>query len=111
MWAAGAGSQAEVVFHLIMDNAGITGWEANARVWLDGKIVASVDVLFGASRLVVEIDGWGAHGSRGAFQKDRTRQNALVQAGYRVLRFTWEDLTRRPDYCVGQVRRALANAE
>jgi very-short-patch-repair endonuclease len=31
----------------------------------------------------------------------------LTLAGYRVLRFTWEDVTRRPAYVAGSVRRAL----
>jgi len=35
------------------------------------------------------------------------KQNALVNQGWRVLRFTWLDLTERPDRVVAQVRRAM----
>ena len=54
------------------------------------------------------MDGWSAHGSKAAFQTDRARQNRLIGAGYRVLRFTWEDVNRREDYLVQQIIRALA---
>ena len=42
-----------------------------------------------------------------AFQ--RRRQNRLVAAGYTVLRFTWDDVTRRQS-TVSQIRTALAQA-
>jgi len=40
-------------------------------------------------------------------QDDRTRQNRLVNAGCAVLRFTWQDLTERPDLVARQVLAAL----
>ena len=52
---------------------------------------------------------WMAGPSTGAtFQADRTRQNRLVAAGYTVLRFTWADLTLRPDDVGTQVAATLA---
>ena len=68
-----------------------------------------MDVLFEQERVVIEVDGYGTHSSREAFQRDRTRQNELVAAGYRVLRFTWDDLDRRPAAVIRQVRTALAS--
>jgi very-short-patch-repair endonuclease len=56
----------------------------------------------------VELDGWGAHATRRAFQQDRERGNALELAGWRLLRFTWADVTRRPDETAACVARALA---
>jgi very-short-patch-repair endonuclease len=108
MWRSGAASTAEVLFHLVMKRHAITGWETNVRLKLPNGVTVRPDVLFRGARVVVEIDGWTVHGSRTAFQLDRTRQNALVEAGYRVLRFTWEDLTQRPSYCAAQVRRVLS---
>ncbi|MDR0365700.1 MAG: endonuclease domain-containing protein, partial [Bifidobacteriaceae bacterium] len=100
---------AEVVFVKLMRRHGITGWTPNARISLAGYGPAVVDVWFAAARLVVEIDGWAAHNSQEAFQKDRTRQNALVAAGLRVLRFTWHDLTKRPDYVADRIQSLLAS--
>lgn len=69
-----------------------------------------VDVCWPHQRLVVELDGWGAHATRRAFQEDRERGNALELAGWRLLRFTWTDVTRTPDATVERVQRALARA-
>jgi very-short-patch-repair endonuclease len=103
----GAASNLEVLFHLLMKEHNITGWEANAPVTDGGLTVAVADALFKDAALALEIDGWSAHRSKDAFQRDRTRQNALVQAGYKVLRFTYDDITKRPYYCVGEIKRAL----
>ena len=45
------------------------------------RVIAVVDELFVAERLVIEVDGYQWHSSRQAFQRDRARQNALVAAG------------------------------
>ena len=55
----------------------------------------------------MEIDGWSAHSDRESFERDRRRQNALVNAGYVVLRFTWRDLKDRPDDVVAEMTAAL----
>lgn len=103
----GAVSAAEHRLHATLRRAGVTGWRAGVRIEdLDGP-VAVVDVLFPRSRLVVEVDGERAHSGREAFVADRRRQNRLVNAGYRVLRFTWWDLTERPDAVIAEIRRAL----
>ncbi len=41
------------------------------------------------------------------FVHDRRRQNALVLAGWTVLRFTPDDLRSHPEALVAQVRAAL----
>jgi very-short-patch-repair endonuclease len=66
-----------------------------------------VDFIWHDARLVVEADGWRAHGTRHAFQRDRTTTNALQLAGYTVLRFTEEDLTHRPRAVAKQIRDGL----
>jgi very-short-patch-repair endonuclease len=38
---------------------------------------------------------------------DRERDVELTLAGYRVLRFTWEQVTGRPGYVVRAILRAL----
>jgi very-short-patch-repair endonuclease len=44
------------------------------------------------------------------FRADRHKGNALVRAGWDLLRFTWHDLSNRPGYVVGEIRSALATA-
>jgi very-short-patch-repair endonuclease len=47
-----------------------------------------VDAVWPHRKLVVELDGYGFHRSRAAFERDRARDAALQVAGYRVLRVT-----------------------
>jgi very-short-patch-repair endonuclease len=66
-----------------------------------------VDFCWPDARLVVETDGWETHRTRKAFQDDRTHDRALQLAGFRVLRFTWDDLTLRADAVAADLRLAL----
>ncbi|HLM09730.1 MAG TPA: DUF559 domain-containing protein [Thermoleophilaceae bacterium] len=46
------------------------------------------DCVWPAARLVVELDGWEAHRTRRAFERDRRKDARLVSAGWRVVRYT-----------------------
>jgi hypothetical protein len=105
---AGAHSEAEVRVHSLFRRSGIGGWTANAPLYDADGLIGIVDILFADSRVVVEIDGRAYHSDDIAFQRDRTRQNRLIGGGYRVLRFTWDDVVSRPDEVVALVRQALA---
>ena len=70
----------------------------------DGRFVGRADLYFPAARLVVEYDG-GNHRER--LVADDRRQNLLVNAGFKVLRFTATDVYEHPDATVAQVRSAL----
>jgi very-short-patch-repair endonuclease len=102
----GSLSAAEDRLHALLRAAGLGGWAPNARVVLGSRTVV-VDVLFASRRLVIEVDGWSTHGGREAFQRDRSNGNALTAAGYVVLRFTWDDLTRRPEAVLATIQAAL----
>jgi very-short-patch-repair endonuclease len=67
-----------------------------------------VDFAWPAHGVIVETDGYEAHGTPAAFQQDRATTNRLQLAGYTILRFTHADLTRRPGDVAGQIRDALA---
>ena len=67
-----------------------------------GRIVARVDLYYPDCRMVIEYDGEN-HKERIA--ADVKRQNALVNAGYHVLRFTAADL-RVSGAAAAQVRKA-----
>jgi very-short-patch-repair endonuclease len=66
-----------------------------------------LDATWPEQRLVVEVDGWAAHGTRKAFEADRARDRALVVAGWRVLRITWRQLTTEPDAIAAQIATLL----
>lgn len=69
-----------------------------------GSFLARPDLLYPAERLVIEYDG-ATH--RDSVAADNRRQNLLIDAGYRVLRFAAGDVLHRPAAVVDQVRRAL----
>lgn len=68
------------------------------------------DAVWAQARLVVELDGWDTHKTRRAFQHDRTKANALTAAGWTVLRFTHDDLVRRPHETAAAIARQLSRA-
>ncbi|SCL39066.1 type IV toxin-antitoxin system AbiEi family antitoxin domain-containing protein [Micromonospora aurantiaca (nom. illeg.)] len=72
----------------------------------DGYLLGVGDLAWRGARLIAEADGRGPHLTPQAIYADRFRQNRLVNAGWRILRFTWSD-TLRPDYIPQTVKRAL----
>ena len=71
--------------------------------WL--RFVGRPDLYYEDQRLGIEYDG-GVH--RESLAEDNRRQNRLLNAGVRLLRFTASDVLREPDSVVSQVRNALA---
>lgn len=84
-------SQAERRLHDLLDRHRIRGWRANRPVFAAGTNYF-LDIALDASQLAVEVDGYEFHSSRRAFEADRRRANDLAQAGWRMLRLTWEML-------------------
>lgn len=70
----------------------------------EGGWLARVDFLYPQARLVLEYDG-GNHRER--LVDDDRRQNAIVAAGYSILRFTAPDVLGAPHAVAAQVRAAL----
>jgi len=47
-------------------------------------------------RLVIEVDGFATHGTRRGMKRDRVKDRALRRAGWRVERFTWDEVMLTP---------------
>lgn len=69
-----------------------------------------VDCLWPHERLIVELDSYGFHGDPDTFESDRRRDVILTLAGYTVLRFTYERVTREPEAVMREVQEALERA-
>jgi very-short-patch-repair endonuclease len=67
----------------------------------------TVDLLWPAQRLIVELDGYRGHGTRAAFERDRARDLQLKLLGYEVIRLTWRQLSQQPLDVVTSIRRCL----
>lgn len=98
-----ADSAAERLLLALLRSAGLTGWETG---WPFGRW--TIDVAFPEAKVAVEVDGWAWHMDVDRFRADRHKGNALVRDRWDLLRFTWHDLTHRPDYVLGAIRAALA---
>jgi very-short-patch-repair endonuclease len=81
---------------------GLPAPQVNAKV--EGY---AVDFAWRDAGLVVETDGWAAHGTRRAFERDRLRDADLTAAGWRVVRITRRRLERDAEAVAGQLERLL----
>lgn len=81
--------------------------DAQHEIWHAGRFVARVDAAFPQLKLAIEVDGYEHHSAPDAFQRDRTRQNRLVTLGWTVLRFTWDDVVRRPALVAQTIQDAV----
>jgi len=70
----------------------------------DGLFVGRPDLYYPPQRLAIEYDG-ATH--RESLAADNRRQNRLIEAGYRILRFTANDVLNSPDSVVALVRRSV----
>ncbi len=96
--------------HALMDlivSAGLLRPVPQHRIEVGGHRYR-IDLCYPEQRIAIEGDGFGVHTDAATFESDRDRQNELVLAGWRILRFTWRQVVDRPAWVVDQVRRALA---
>lgn len=75
-----------------------------------GCFIARVDLAVPSAQVAVEYDGREVHQRSDVFVHDRRRQNALLAAGWTVLRYTAQDLRERPDAVVAEVLAAVRRA-
>ncbi len=76
--------------------------QVNAKV--QGLIV---DALWPVERVIVELDGHRAHAAPSAVERDRRRELKLRAAGLLVLRYTWAQVTERPELVATDLKAAL----
>jgi Protein of unknown function (DUF559) len=99
-------SELERLVYELCDDAGLPRPLENCSI--EGKVR---DFYWPHCRLVVEADSYAWHRSPSALNEDRERDVELTLAGYHVLRFTYEQVTRRPRYVVEAIRTALLRFE
>jgi len=103
-----SGSALESLMRLLLVGAGLTGFTTQ-EVICDraGGFVARVDFCWRAERLVVEADGFAFHSDRVSYRRDRARMNELERLGWRVLRFTYEDIRSHPARVLALINACL----
>jgi very-short-patch-repair endonuclease len=67
-----------------------------------------IDYVYADKKIAIELDGRGPRASKKVFERDRKRQNAIVLDDWKILRFTWDNVTLEQDYVIETLRSALA---
>lgn len=98
-------SPLESLTRLCLAVRGIPAPELQVEIRTEGRLYRS-DMLWRERRVIVEADGRVKY-SGDALWTEKLRQERLERAGFRVVRVTWADVTRRPDEVAWRVRRAL----
>jgi hypothetical protein len=96
-------SEAEERLLALIRSADLPTPQVNVRV---GR--HEVDFLWRDPKLIVEVDGFAFHSSRGAFERDRLRDSKLAALGFRVIRVTWPQLVDRPQLGGGPDRNGAS---
>jgi very-short-patch-repair endonuclease len=95
-------SELEERFLALVRRAGLPEPAVNAR--LHGY---EVDFLWREQRRVVEVDGHAFHSTRQATTRDRRKDNDLELAGFRVTRFTADQVLHHPEDTLERTKRVL----
>ena len=77
------------------------------QVCIDGRTYKP-DLAYPDHMVAIELDG-GVHLRRDVWEADHARQNALVLAGWTLLRFTWTDYSRSRHRLVREIHTALTS--
>ena len=102
-------SELEDLFLAVCDDFGLPS-PGRQRVLGGEAPIGRVDFVYLDARLVIEVDGRRFHDSLTDLDHDRWRDNELLVAGFRVLRFRWRDLVDHPDRVARLVQQALGAA-
>ena len=99
-------SELETAFLEFLRERGLPLPETNVPLRLGQKWIEA-DCVWRDRRLVVELDGRQAHLTAHAFEKDRSRDRALLAAGWRSTRVTWRMLEREAGVLEADLRVLL----
>jgi hypothetical protein len=100
-------SPLEAKMRRLLASAGLPNPELHYRVSERGRTIAIIDLAYPGPRIAIELDGYRYHHGRQRRQRDLARQNELINLGWRVLRFTNEDVERKAKDTVASVAVAL----
>src|SRR5262249_31995691 len=98
-------SAMETRLRMLLIGAGLARPQVQVALYDDqGRFLARTDLYYPDHRLALEYDG-GTHRER--LVEDNRRQNRLLRAGFRLLRFTASDVYNTPQGTASQVRALL----
>ena len=75
----------------------------------DGSVMYRLDMGYEQRKVHIEYEGRSVHEQPIAVLADRERQNAILNAGWRLLRITWSDYRNRPRYIAATTAELLGH--
>ncbi len=96
-------------FLRFVHRVGLPAPETNVLLRLESATYEA-DCVWREQRVIAELDGHQAHGTRSAFERDRERDRRLQVQGWRVIRITWRHLNQ-PESLARDLRGLLALAK
>lgn len=100
-------SRFEVRFERLLRKHGLPLPERQ-RVVSNGHSRYRVDFAYPDQRIVVECVSWRYHSGQQAWREDMARRRRLAARGWRVIEFTWREVSRGSETVVAEIRQALA---
>jgi hypothetical protein len=101
-------SELEAAFRDLCDRFGLRQGVRQLNAGGD-RWIGRVDVAYAVAKLLVELDSRQWHDTSTAFEDDRERTNALVLAGWRVVRITWRMIHDEPERVAALLRGLLSD--
>ena len=92
----------------LLRDAGLPTPEVGYRVRVADGRVYELDFAYVEVGLGIEVDGHGSHATRTQRAADNARGNALGDENWKLRRFTYEQVVRKPGTVVRSIRSALA---
>jgi len=77
------------------------------EIWPAGR-KRVMDAFDAEAMIDLEFDGFGSHGGAEAFETDRERDNEMRAVGIEPLHYTYNDVTKRPEWCRQNYRTVRA---
>jgi predicted transcriptional regulator of viral defense system len=96
-------SRLEAAFFALCETAGLPLPELNAPL-----LGYKIDALWRDQLVAVELDGYEGHRTRAQLERDHQRDLTLRLAGFVVLRYTWEQITRNREEVIVDLTCALS---
>ncbi len=111
--ARGAGyvapaSELEARFIDLVRRAGLPEPRRQLPAGDERHLVGRVDCAYPRANLLVELDSRRHHTSLLDRDSDRARDNRLVVGGWRVVRFSWDDVVSEPDGVTSALKAVLS---